>query len=377
MALDDDPLWNDADPILAGSQNSTALAPSFAPAASNGSASAIVSNGHGAVLGPQNGKVPVFQTGEEADRWMLAHPSEADALLRNYARVAGVPELAERHDLRFGSIPVTLDLDPRRYGIGLGGLTTHMGELRAGEFVVVGAREGNGKTAMAEKIALANCRDFKVLFTTLEQTAEEIRDRLLAKKLGYSLDRLSYERGEGSERYKAALALVSSFDLLIWQPLEKEHHVEALVQRAVDVSADLMVIDHARCIGGWRSGNHGGACDKIVNTLFKATRETAITIVLLAQLNRDAAGRRPTNRHFQDTGFLEQKPDRCILLHRPFAGQEGKDDVCEFIVSKNRKGPMFRAHTWWSGELMNYSSMDEIDEQHVRCCRKKKKDEDE
>lgn len=374
LAYEPGPLWDEDDPLLSdapgSASKSAVLSRSFEPAASDAKIRAdghpATTNGHTASTGSESP-----WTLAETDALIRQDPDEAARLLRGYHLSLGNGSDVAREDLRFGSIPATIDRDTRRYGIGLGGLTAHMGELRAAEFIVLGAREGHGKTAWAEKLVLANARDYKVLFATLEMTDQEIRDRILAKKLNYSMDRLSYERLEQTGNYKAALAVVSSYDLLIWQPAEKEQHVEAIIQRGVDVSADLLVIDHARCIGGWRSGNFGGSCDKIVNTLFKATRETSMTIVLLAQLNRDAAGRRPTNKHFQDTGFLEQKPDRCILLHRPFAGQESKDSVCEFIVSKNRKGPMFRAHTWWNGELMQYSSMDELDESNAPCCRKR------
>lgn len=379
-AVPDEPLWDEADPLLADAAKTTAISPREPQAAPKPAEPTIAaSNGQSGLKTPANvnGAVPAFQSIDEADRWMLAHPNDARALLQNYAAITGNPELAERTDLRFASIPTTRHIDPRRYGVGLAGVTSHMGELRAGELVAIGAREGHGKTSFAEKFALSNARDYKVLFATLEMTDQEIRDRILAKKLGYSLDRLEYEQAEGTSQYKAGLALVSSYDLLVWAPQKKEKRIESIVERAVDVSADLLLIDHARCLSGWRSGNAGGACDAIVEFMFDATRTTNITIVLLSQLNRDAAGRRPTNKNFQDTGFLEQKPDRCILLHRPFAGQNGKDDVCELIVSKNRKGPMFRAHTWWNGERMDYSSMDEYDENNAACCRKRKdRDED-
>lgn len=312
---------------------------------------------------------------EDTDAWILAHPTEARDLLEAVNTMAGKRGAGERTDIRFGTIPITRHLDPRRYGTGLAGITAHMGEIRPGELVVVGAREGHGKSAWSEMMALANARDYKVLYTTLEMTPEEVRDRMLAKKLGYSLEQLEREQAEKSNRYLAASALVNSFDLLVWQPPKKERSINGIMQRAIDVSAALLFIDYTRRIGGWKPGDAAG---EIMDTLSEFVRATSITTVLLAQLNRDAAGRKPTNANFQDSGKIEQAADRCILLHRPYLGQPAKDSVCEIVVSKNRQGPCFKQHSFWNGARMSFASMDEADEAQVQCCkRKRKKGDDE
>jgi replicative DNA helicase len=306
---------------------------------------------------------------EDTEAWMLQHPTEANALLNVAHGFMGETD-ADRTDIRFGTIPTTRHLDPRRYGTGLAGITTHMGELRPGELVVVGAREGHGKSAWAEMMALSNARDHKVLYATLEMTPEEVRDRMLAKKLGWSLDRLEYEQMENTELYQQGKMLVSSFDLLVWQPSKKERSLAGITKRAVDVSASLLFIDYSRRIAGWKPGDAAG---EIMDALSEFVRSSFITTVLIAQLNRDAAGRRPTNANFQDSGKIEQAADRCILLHRPFLGQPAKDTVCEIVVSKNRQGPCFKQHSFWGGATMSFGSMDENDEAMVQCCKHKRK----
>lgn len=345
----DDPLFGDGDPL-------------------GGDAPPASINGH--YSGKAAWKASEGLRIEDTDAWMLEHPSEARAILEGVDTMLGKRGEGERADIRFGTIPETRFLDPRRYGVGLAAITAHMGELRPGELVVVGAREGHGKTAIGEKMGLANAQDHKTLFVTLEMTPEEIRNRMLAKKLNCSLDQLEREQGEATGRYKAARSLVSSYDLLVWQPAKKERRIEAITQRAVDTSTAVLIIDYTRRIGGWKPGDTAG---EIMDYLSEFVRASSITTILLAQLNRDAAGRRPSNAHFQDTGKLEQAADRCILLHRPFLGQPAKDDIVEITVSKNRQGPCFRAHAFWHGPTMNFSSMDELDEQNAACCRGKKR----
>jgi KaiC/GvpD/RAD55 family RecA-like ATPase len=309
---------------------------------------------------------------EDTDAWMLRNPTAAQEILKGARMVTGDQEIG-KSDIRFGAIPITRHLDPRRYGTGLAAVTAHMGEIRPGELVVVGAREGHGKSAWAEMMALSNARDFKVLYVTLEMTPEEVRDRMLAKKLACSLEQLEREQREQSGRYKAATALIGSFDLLVWQPEKKDRSIGGIMKRAVDVSAAMLFIDYTRRIGGWKPGDTAG---EIMDTLSEFVRSSSITTVLLAQLNRDAAGRKPTNANFQDSGKIEQAADRCILLHRPFLGQPAQDNVCEIVVSKNRQGPCFKAHSFWNGATMSFASMDERDEMMVQCCKKKRKGDD-
>ena len=315
-------------------------------------------------------KPPPNRTEDEIDRFILEQPEEAQRMLDGYSLLSGKGAKAEREDLRFGSIPTTRHLDQRRYVLGIDNITMHMGPLRAGELVVVGSREGNGKTAFAERLAMANARDHKVLFATLEMTREEIRDRMVAKKLGIGLNAVAAEQTENSQRYRDARMLIAGYDLLVWHPSNGDRRVEAITKRAVDTSADLLVIDYTRKIAGWEPGKEAG---RIMDFLGQFVRESNITTVLLAQLNRAAAQVRPHNAFFQDTGKLEQAADRCLLLYRPFLGQPTKDTIAEVIVSKNRQGPAFRAHTHWRGETMDFYEMDDLDQENAPCCRNKGK----
>lgn len=308
-------------------------------------------------------------TADDLDHLVLDDPKEYERYIRSFNHLAGNGE-SPSEDLRITSIPQTRHLDRRRYTLGLDRLTAYMGAIRSGELVVVGAREGHGKTAFAERFALENSLKHRVLFTTLEMTREEIRDRMLAKIMHTTLDVANAAREEDSEDFCTAMADLQQRDLMIWHPRRgKDRRIEAITKRAVDVSAALLVIDYTRVIDGWRPGDDAA---RIVDVLGDFVRTTFITTVLLAQLNREAALRRPHTGNYQDTGKLEQAADRALLLWRPFLGNPRKDRLCEVIVAKNRHGPAFRGHAGWVGQTMDYYDYTDEQDAMAECCHKRK-----
>lgn len=258
------------------------------------------------------------------------------------------------------AIPETVHKDQRRYATGLPAVDALMTPLRAGEFCVIGALEGQGKSAFAETMALANAD--RVLFVSLEMTAEELRDRLLVKITRQPLDEVHRQRAFGTDDYTRAKADLARRDLHIWHPASAS--VRAITEKAESLHADLTIIDYSRMIAGW-----GGftQCTAIVNQLASWASESSHCVVLLSQLRPDAYGVRPNASHLQDTGALKQRADRVVLLYRPFKGE--KDDrICEVIVEKNRLGPSFRRHAHWVGETMSFFDMEDDLDAAARCC---------
>lgn len=305
-----------------------------------------------------------------ADRLIIEDTAEAERLLKSHAMLIGQNGTQPREDMRFGSVSQERPNDERRYVLGLAGITVHMGEIQPGELTLVGAREGMGKTAWAEMMAVTNSREHKVLYATLEMTREEIHDRILARKMGLPLSSYRNELRDNTQRYRDTRMLVASQQLYLWQPPPPERGVASITKRAENGSFDLLIIDYQRRIGGWQPGKEAS---DIMDYLTDWVKATGIATVLCAQLNRDAAGHRPTNKFFQDTGKMEQVADRCILLHRPFLGKPAYDNIVEVIVSKNRQGACFRNHAHWHGATMSFASMDEYEEQRAPCCQKRQK----
>ena len=69
---------------------------------------------------------------------------------------------------------------------------------------------------------------------------------------------------------------------------------------------------------------------------FKAiAKDFGITVVLLAQLNREGEGNKPKLSQLRESGGLEQDADIVALLHR----SDRDDPALQVITAKHRNGP--------------------------------------
>ena len=129
---------------------------------------------------------------------------------------------------------------------------------------------------------------------------------------------------------------------------------------------DLLVIDHLHLIP-IRSGNNNRAqaLADITGAFKRLSRELKISIVLLAQLNRETAkggGRRPNMADIRDSGGIEQDADTIILVHRPgYYDDNANPGEAELIVGKNRNGPTGTVAVGWNGQHVRFQDMPPVD----------------
>jgi hypothetical protein len=274
-------------------------------------------------------------------------------------------------------VPVEHEDDQRRYTFGINNIDQLLGPLRPGEVTIIAARQGEGKTALALKIARTNAVKYTVAVATLEMTSEDLRDRLLSSIMYQDLDRVEMARLHSASIYHDAVRELARLNLFLWEPKPDsalgvaDKSLRAITASAEAVSADLLIIDWTRCISGWKPGDAGGASSAIVEQLVQYARVTRIHIILVSQLNRDAQGKRPMVSQLQDTGALEQLTHKVVLLWQPFS-EETTNDIMEVIGAKNRRGRKFRSHVHLLGSIGEFASLSRDDEaRRATCCKPK------
>jgi hypothetical protein len=98
-------------------------------------------------------------------------------------------------------------------------------------------------------------------------------------------------------------------------------------------------------------------------------RELNIPVVCLAQLNRGAEqreGHRPRMSDLRESGSIEQDADVIMLLHREayyhqadpawFEENEGKENLAELIIAKQRNGPTGVARMEWEAATTRFKN---------------------
>lgn len=221
--------------------------------------------------------------------------------------------------------------------------------LRHGKLVVLGGTAGTGKTSLAlqiaDQVATAGGR---VLFASLEMSAEEITERLLSARTGIPVHEL--ERGmltdEKQHRLNAA-ALEVPASLFIedapgTNPLDIRAQARQIQLRG---GLDLVVVDYLqRLTPTSRGRSREQEVSEMSRELKLVARSLGVPVLVLSQLSRahEKEGRKPQRHDFRESGAIEQDADVVIALWRDSEDEDGqvvRGTMTEVLILKQRQGP--------------------------------------
>ena len=213
------------------------------------------------------------------------------------------------------------------------------GGFEAGNLVIIAARPSVGKTALALHLARTMAEDGKrVLFFSLEMTATELTKRLC---LGTGRVRAKDFRRE-APNWQSIEDAGKTFDKL-------QVFVDDTSRRLEDIRAALVLENSRRgldvafvdYLGLVQSGKDERIPQylkiaAITGQLKQLAKELQIPVILLCQLNRDAAkeDRDPELYDLRDSGAIEQDADIVIMLDT----ENEESRRLTAFVKKNRNG---------------------------------------
>jgi len=253
---------------------------------------------------------------------------------------AGLADLRRRHAAE----------DRRgRVRLGFAELDRLVPSLDPGDLLILAARPGVGKTALALNLsAEAALRGRSVLFFSLEMGRVEIGQRLLFAAAGAPGGRL--RAGVASDQELADLdRWVPELAAL---PLAVDDAPDRTVERITAVARrhqrrrglDLVVVDYLQLVPPTdRRAPRREQVEHVSRSLKLAAKSLGCPVLALAQLNREAENRtdnRPRLADLREAGGIEQDADAVVLLWR----QPGQPDDAPTLkvtalVEKNRNGP--------------------------------------
>lgn len=197
------------------------------------------------------------------------------------------------------------------------------GGLRPGWVVILAARPGMGKTALALNIATHVSCDHSVLFLSMEMPESEIHDRNLAAQGRIPLDQVMESPEDDNEfwnRVTAATMKIKDMNLFVDDQaalrLLDVRSKARLVKRKAGL--DLLVVDYLQLMTG--EGNSRNAEIEGISRGLKAmAKELNVAVLALAQLNRkveDRSNKLPMLSDLRDSGSIEQDADAVMFIHR-------------------------------------------------------------
>lgn len=230
--------------------------------------------------------------------------------------------------------------------------------IAGGKLIVIGARPSVGKSALLLHLAM-NAMDAgrRVLLVSLEMSETEIIGRMVARKSGVPVGRISNRNlSDGElERVAESFALLPGdrFCVSVKTQTPRDVRREALRMRA-DGGLDLIVVDYLQLMTpGQKAGNRTEAVGIISRGLKLLAMEEHIPVITASQLNR-ASERNdaPLLSDLRESGSIEQDADAVLLLHAP---DEKEQPARKLTLAKNRQGRCGGFDLLFDGSRMLFS----------------------
>lgn len=241
--------------------------------------------------------------------------------------------------------------------------------LRPGQFCILAARPGVGKTAFAMNIAesVACDKNQQTLVVSLEMTSEELIERMLSSVSGVNAYRMRSGTLTPDDRSK----IVEAAAHLSQSPLHVVNDT-SLTVRKIGAHArrhkrkhglSLLIIDYIQLIDPTdRTVSREQQVAAMSRQLKLLAMDLKIPVICLAQLNRQVELRkdsRPKLSDLRESGSLEQDADIVIFVHREEMFRTGEDreqfaGLAEIIVAKQRSGENGVVDLIWRKEIVRF-----------------------
>lgn len=206
------------------------------------------------------------------------------------------------------------------------------GGFFGGEILVIGARPGTGKTAIALELTRRFLEAGKAgLFASLEMSDTQLANRMIAAYGGINGMRLRQAETLTENEWDAiadAVGYIGNQRLWISERVRTVDQLrnDLLKAREKWGGLDFAVVDYIQLMGGnstsGRMANRNQEVGKISRELKILAVEQNIVLIVLSQLNREGT-ERPTINQLRESGQIEQDADMIMLLYSP----QKADDV--------------------------------------------------
>lgn len=229
--------------------------------------------------------------------------------------------------------------------------------FQGGEMIILAARPGMGKTALALNMATyaAKTTPKSVAIFNLEMPAEMLVNRMIS-----AVGRIdSYKLQTGNmlekdwQRYNEAMSQLAETNIYIEADAGTTiSEIRAKCRRLAssEKGLGLVIIDYLQLInsGSKRVESRQVEVSEISRSLKTMALELNVPVIALSQLSRTAEKREsnvPMLADLRESGSLEQDADMVLFINRKDYYEKAKDQFetivpAELIIAKHRKGSL-------------------------------------
>lgn len=229
--------------------------------------------------------------------------------------------------------------------------------FQPGELIILAARPGMGKTALALNMATyaATTTDKAIAIFNLEMPAEQLVNRIISAQGG--IDAYKLQTGQMQERdwkrYNEAMNQLAETNLYIEDNSGVTvSEIKAKCRRLASMpkGLGLVVIDYLQLVttGNRRIESRQVEVSEISRSLKTMALELGVPVIALSQLSRSAEKREsnmPMLADLRESGSIEQDADMVLFINRKDYYEAKKDQrekivPAELVIAKHRKGSL-------------------------------------
>jgi len=225
--------------------------------------------------------------------------------------------------------------------------------LQASDLIVIAARPGMGKTALAINIAqhIGMKEGKRVGVFSLEMSREQLFMRLLTGLARVDAHRLRTGRLSKQDWTGLMLALGEVSGAPIY--IDDTPGISMLEMRAksrrlkMEHGLDLVVVDYMQLIRGrGRFENRNQEISEISRSLKELAKELSLPVIAISQLSRApeqrGGDRRPQLSDLRESGAIEQDADVVMFIYREEVYKQTEENRgrAQVIIAKQRNGPI-------------------------------------
>ncbi|MBI2074575.1 MAG: replicative DNA helicase [Candidatus Levybacteria bacterium] len=259
-------------------------------------------------------------------------------------------------------------------GIGFRGVKTGFFDLDSllsgmqdSNLIILAARPGQGKTAMAVNIAqnISVIEKLPVGIFSLEMSKEELVDRLLVGQADVDAWRLKTGKLSEDDFSKLSEAMGQLADAPIFIDDTPGISVSEMRTKArrlqLEYGIKLLMVDYLQLADpGRRYDSRVQEVSIVSQALKNLARELKIPVVAVSQLSRAVEHRgekKPQLADLRESGAIEQDADVVMFLYRP-EDQLSPTMNVKLLIAKHRNGPTGEIDLLFRGDRIRFYNVD-------------------
>jgi replicative DNA helicase len=278
------------------------------------------------------------------------------------------PLLSDWRAVYAANVAKRTDPNARIITTGLNDFDRAVPSFDPGQLVILAARPGGGKSALALQIATHNAkRGLNVLMFSLEMMRDELAGRAACQeaRVNYTKFQQGKLEPDALNRIEYAISRITGrLEINDRRGLTVDQLATETHRHHRQTPVDFLIVDYlqrlsARKTSSSNASNQVQEVGYMARVLKNLAGEIGVPVLCLSQLSRAVESRgdkRPMLSDLRESGDIEQEADVVLFPYRASYYDNNADNTTELILAKRRSGELGTVDVAWHGEHVRFEN---------------------